>query len=228
MHTFKNHFLDSNVILGFILGEHKKYGKYFSLNFRKYASVNVYNECVDVLDHNKNWTIRFINIINKELVGKSSNNYKIELSLIIDRVTSPYTDHSVRLGKKVFNVLSSFSEVYAKELDLIIKELLDFKVFRKMITNSFKTSRNRLKCVFDKLVTMKNGHPSPMGDFFNQYQKLRSLGMHSSDFKLIADTYYISHNYIKTDLAFITFDGHIILLKEDIEEEFYIKVFKPT
>jgi hypothetical protein len=228
MYTFKNHFLDSNVVLGLIFqGEKSKYGNYFSLPFRKYVSENVYDECKNVLNYNKDWVLKFINIIKKEFIGKSIDDYKKDLPSIINRIASPYKDHSARMGKKVLDVLSNFSEKYLEELELIITGLNDFKEFRKMVTETFKISQNKLKCILDKLVLMKKSHPAPMGDFFHQYQKLKGMGMHSSDFKLIVDTYFISH-HIKKELAFITFDGHIILLKDDIEDEFYIKVFKPT
>jgi hypothetical protein len=229
MHNYENHFIDSNVILGFIIeGLDSKYGNYFSLSFDRYASQNVYNECENVLNNNKTWILRFIKVIKKEFDVKKIENYKEELSLIIGKVGSFFYNPSTIMGKKVLNVLSSFSENHESELKSLITGSFEFKVFQRNITDANKKARKKLMCVFDEMITEKNGHPAPIKDFFQQYQKLKGMGMHKNDFILIVDTYFISYYYVKEDLAFITFDGHIILLKKTIEDEFYIKVFKPT
>jgi len=223
MYTFDNHFLDSNVIIGYIINDlNSKYGKYFSLSFNRYGSQNVFNECEDVLNNNKNWILRFIKFIDNQLKNKSSD-LKKEIKKIIPKIAKYFYNPKDIMYKKVVDVLSNFSERYENKIKSVINGNIEFKIFRKEISDAFKEARKKLIYVFDNLIILKDGHPRPMVDFFDKYQKLRAMGLHKKDFILIVDAYHTNIS----KLAFLTYDSHLILLQEDIEEEFCINVLEP-
>jgi hypothetical protein len=227
MDRYQNHFLDSNVIIGYVIGWdglNISSGNYFNLNFKRYASDNVEKECEFVLDKIKTLILRFIKKILTECTNIKYLNH--DLNDLIETIASKFSNPSFNYDSTK-KTLRNFSNEHITQIKDIISGKLEFKQFRKNITDSFKVSRKNLKIVFKYKLYKKDSHPSPMS-FFGQFQTLRACGIHKEDFILLVDAYYLQNTCVKSEMPFITFDKGIIKNNDKIEENFYFKVIKPN
>ncbi len=227
----KTHFIDSNVVIGFVIGWDNlkcKSAKYFDLqDFVRYSSERVYYECETVLNNNKRWILQFINKIHKDCEKKSSTNFTSDLSKILDNTVSNICEQYKYECKKVESSLIGFSEKYQKELVEIMQGNLKYNIFRARIVKAFNEATDNLEIVFDNLLE-KKVCPSNLGStLFSEYQNLQKTGLHGTDIKILLDSHYVSFRERTSKIGFITFDNGIIKVKSKIEEIISVRVLKP-
>lgn len=226
MFSLDNHFIDSNVILGFVIdwdGLKSKCRKYFQNACNRYASENVYDECESVLSDVKDWVLKFLHAISKEHPIISSY-FKKDLDVLIEKTATQHSN-SMREYQKIVDVLRSFSNHHQIELRNIMTGNNPYKPFRKTVTNAFKDSRRNFISVFNHLITKSEKHPFSLGLKYKSHILKRQI--HNTDFKILLDAYHFSDNYLTEQMAFITFDNGIKDVRLSIEQEFGFKVFMP-
>lgn len=231
MINYEHHFIDSNVIIGYIIGWdnlRKKSITYFDMRkFIRYGSENVFNECEGVLARNKIWIKQFIDNINKECEHKSSTNYQRDLFKIIRKVTFKISHNSLSF-KKVSRILLGFSYTFRPELIDMMKGNIKSLILLKRIDEAFKEARKNLIKIFKYIIDKKSVPQNLKMILLPQYQKLQTArNLHTEDIMILLDSHYISTRYARKVIAFITFDNGIIESKQVIEGQLGIKVFKP-
>jgi hypothetical protein len=227
----KTHFIDSNVVIGFVIGWDNlksESTKYFELQeFIRYSSERVYEECEKVLNNNKRWILQFVNKIHKDCEKKSSTNFILDLSKILDNIVYDICQQYTNECKKVKGALKGFSEKYENELVEVMKGNLKHNIFRASIVKAFNNATDNLEIVFDNLLEKKICPINLSNTLFSEYQNLQKIGLHGTDIKILLDSHFVSVRERVSKIGFITFDNGIIKVKSKIEKIICVMVLKP-
>ena len=224
MFCFNNHFLDSNILLGRILGEEhtEKYRNYFAHDIDRYISIRVKKECENVINRLKRLSLRFISYIMD--IARSNQNINL---MGIDQLMNKMKMDFI----KIFNEKSYYEGLDKEKFVKIVTDLLndwydnlkdDFihgtsinsKKIKNNIKVTYREANKSLKNIFSNL-NIGQYYQKEDNNLFEE--KIKNIGIHKSDNCILLDCYVLSKNHLNEKVAFITQDQKICENNENLQ-----------
>lgn len=218
--NFNEHFLDSNIIIGRILGwDHSNSAccEYIEKPTNKNASKTVYKECKSVFSRNKLIQKDFLNKLNIFFENEGINNFNRQLNSFKDNYI--INQHSsFRLSESKFEkIINGFIRDCYDRILSSMHNYFDYIRFLGDIDEAFKKANQELNFICYSRSLQIQIHTCPLSYESHLLDKLKSWKIHEPDSTIILDCHHVRTNNIQENIAFITADGDIIDAKTKIE-----------
>ena len=233
MVEIRNHFLDTNIILAMILPNDSSFNdskNYFNCNHNKHFSNTAYKEAKSVIVRNRKISLNILNYIQEYLSANliNENNADNHITTIKNQFIMKFNQKDCPFGfkkEKFKSIVENFIQNnYEKIKEILVND--DLKSlntsFKKEIINSFKMLNQDLITFIRNLNCITFINPSNV-------ELLKNIGFHESDAILIEESYCLSI-FIKSPIAFITFDNGILKYANEIPKTFKsnVSILSPT
>jgi hypothetical protein len=234
MHRYKEHFLDSNVVLNFLLfwNDSTDCYNYFQRSFNKNISEKVFRECETVISRLKRIQINFLKNFN--LYMSSRDIFYFDTNIIsFSRIFIKKNHHDYDLSEKKFKkIIMDFIEDLHEDIYKAVSNGLDYKNFLKIINETFFTIGEYLEdlCTGDdsQLILHRKFPNSYAFKYPDVFDDLEKLPIHYSDRQILLDCHHFKETILKEDLAFLTSDKDVLDNEENIFRIINIHTFQPT
>lgn len=216
----RDHFLDSNIIIGNLI--------YWDVQYRcvirymrqegceRCTSDHVYSECRDVLLRNRRVVPPFLNAVRDY---EGSSNKEITETWVREYFWE-YSD-SHRLTDADRKTLYGFVDRNSYDIAGMLIGEMGRQEFISRIRNTIKIAINILDRDCNpgsKTICRYSTCRDYTTHYFNEFNNLQAVIPNSSDVRILIDSYYIKNKYLQRDVCFITMDKvHIVSNKDYIE-----------
>lgn len=227
-YNYDKHFLDSNILIGFVLRWdhlHDDCFDYFDIEWDKHTSERVYNESKGKITKYRKIQLDFLDKIYQESQynNKLLFNFQNELGYFINRFIKKNKNNYFELPKKKFiDCILKFTRECNAE---IYQTISDYSGYHEIFLNDIRTSFNDAIDELDNICYIFKDvetHEELFGEYESKYPgyegNLKKLGIHNPDHRILLDCYYFKLNKFKKETAFITKDGIILKNNDKIEK----------
>ena len=218
MHRYKDHFLDSCVIIGRILDfdSQNNYAiQYFSQDHTRHTSKRVENEIKGRLNGIRRELLSFFNWIET----KNFRGMPTDINIM-----GFLRKYKLQDWDRNWTTINRF---YAKYMEQIKSYLIDKKdstvdSLRTCVINAISKAENKLICMlYDSTSKEIHCHLTPIDYltiYHTEYINVNNVINYQKDALILLDSYYVKNIVVKKELGFITTDiGDIISKLTDIQ-----------
>jgi hypothetical protein len=225
-HDFDKHFLDSNVLIGFIIkwdSSNSDCYDYFKEKTNKTVSKRVYNECKRVINRCRRMEEQFLSGAYDYFQGKNLlKNFRRQLNYFTMEYIEKQEDNAFGISKEKF---TKFIRAFTDQCyGPIFNAMIDYSLytnFAEEIAETFKGAMDELDniCYTNQIVKVHKEPAKSYKNIFPNFEsELNKMGIHKPDNLIILDCYYFKCTYLKEDMAFITSDKGILNVNLKIQE----------
>lgn len=232
---FKNHFLDTNIILAIILPNDESFyesNKYFEYsNHNKFFSNNAFKEAKGVINRFRKITLKILlhiddylsnNLINLNNVSIHLTKLKNEILKKYDQIEFPFGIKNEKFNNCVIKFIDN-QKIIISEI-LVDDDSLKLNDLKNDVIVSFKKLNQDLR---NFIVNLNCISFTESGNYVKKLLEIDDI--HENDAILIDESFHLS-KMINNPLAFITFDNGILNSYDEILEilSSNVYIFKPT
>ena len=229
IYKYNKHFLDSNIILRHIIQWDylsDECRDYFERKWSRNTSKRVYDECEGVIVRYRRLQGNFLESFKEYLNGINQDRLIITFDNELDRFVSSFIRKNLK-KKDSFNLpqdkFKNSVRNFANEYRYSIRDALISSTYDSLILECrsyFNETINELENICydsDIVKTIPHVFETYTGHYPQYEKKLKDIGIHSPDDKIILDCYYFIETEFKDDTAFVTNDKTILNASSQIE-----------
>jgi len=226
---YNEHFIDSNILLGFVLRwDHFNNDccSYFEKKWNINTSDRVYNECETVITRYRKLQTSFLESFKKYLEKNNHDNLIMAFDRKLDQFVNIFIRNNLKKGNTFKLPESNFKKSvrnFANECRDLIKNAwinYEYESFFFEVVHAYGDAIDELEdiCYDSEIVkTISYSFESYLPVYPLYKEELKEMGIHRPDDRIILDCYYFRKTEFEEDIAFITKDKAILDVASEIE-----------
>lgn len=239
-YSYNKHFLDSNILIGRVIlwdNFNNDCNNYFEKKWSRNTSERVYEECEKVISRYRKLQGHFLESFKEYLDGTNKKKLMFEFDSRFNSFVSHYIRTNLREGNSFDLPEDKFKNSvlnFTGECSELIRNAVITSSYESLVLECryyFNDAIEELESVCydsDIVTTISESFETYDGVYPRYEKKLKDMGIHKPDNRIILDCHYFMENEFGENTAFITKDKTILKARPKIEKLLNEKIVNGT